>query len=142
MPSADHATSRPNVVFVLTDDQGYGDLSCHGNPILQTPNLDRLHGESVRMTHFHVSPVCTPTRAALMTGRNPLRTGAWATSWGRALLRRDETTMAEVFRENGYETAIFGKWHLGDTYPYRPTDRGFQHAVVHRGGGIGQTPDY
>lgn len=142
MPTTDHAKSRPNVIFVLTDDQGYGDLSCHGNPILETPNLDRLHDESVRMTDFHVSPVCTPTRAALMTGRNPLRTGAWATSWGRALLRRDETTIAEVFRANGYVTAMFGKWHLGDTYPYRPTDRGFDHAVVHRGGGVGQTPDF
>ncbi len=140
-PSAGHER-RPNVLFVLTDDQGYGDLSCHGNPILRTPNLDRLHEESVRMTDFHVSPVCTPTRAALMTGRNPLRTGAWATSWGRALLRRDETTMADIFRKNGYKTAMFGKWHLGDSYPYRPTDRGFEHAVVHRGGSIGSTPDY
>ena len=140
-PSAKHER-RPNVLFVLTDDQGYGDLSCHGNPILNTPNLDRLHEDSVRMTDFHVSPVCTPTRAALMTGRNPLRTGAWATSWGRALLRRDETTMADIFRRNGYKTAMFGKWHLGDSYPYRPTDRGFEHAVVHRGGSIGSTPDY
>jgi arylsulfatase A-like enzyme len=132
----------PNVILVLTDDQGYGDLACLGNPILHTPNIDRLHGQSVRLTDFHVSPTCAPTRAALMTGRYCNRTGVWHTIMGRSLLRRGETTMAEVFAAAGYRTGIFGKWHLGDNYPFRPQDRGFQEVLVHGGGGVGQTPDY
>jgi len=133
---------RPNVVLVITDDQGYGDLSCHGNPVLRTPNIDRLYTQSVRLTDFHVSPTCAPTRASLMTGRYCNRTGVWHTVMGRSLLRRDEVTMGEVFSKNGYHTAIFGKWHLGDNYPFRPQDRGFQEVLVHRGGGVGQSPDF
>lgn len=132
----------PNVVLVVTDDQGYGDLSCHGNPILRTPNLDALHGQSVRLTDFHVGPTCAPTRASLMTGRYCNRTGVWHTIMGRSLLRRDEVTMADVFAAGGYQTGIFGKWHLGDNYPFRPQDRGFHEVLVHGGGGVGQTPDY
>lgn len=140
--------ARPNVVLILTDDQGYGDLSClgnpgcRGNPILKTPNLDRLHGESVRFTDFHVSPTCAPTRASLMTGRYNNATGVWHTIMGRSLLRRNEVTMADVFASSGYRTGIFGKWHLGDNYPFRPQDRGFQETLIHGGGGVGQTPDY
>ena len=126
----------------MTDDQGYGDLACHGNPVIQTPNLDRLHAESVRLTDFHVSPTCSPTRASLMTGRYCNRTGVWHTIMGRSLLRRDETTMADVFRAGGYRTGIFGKWHLGDNYPFRPQDRGFDESLVHKGGGIGNAQDY
>ena len=122
-------TGRPNVVLIITDDQGYGDLGCHGNPVLKTPNLDRLHGESVRLTDFHVDPTCSPTRSALMTGRYASRTGVWHTITGRSLLRRDEITLAEVFAAAGYRTGIFGKWHLGDNYPYRPQDRGFQESA-------------
>lgn len=133
---------RPNVILVMTDDQGYPDLSCHGNKVIRTPNLDRLHGESVRFTDWHADPLCAPTRSALMTGRYSARTGVWATVMGRSLLRRDEVTMADVFRANGYHTAIRGKWHLGDNYPYRPEDRGFQDVLRHGGGGVGQTPDY
>jgi len=133
---------RPNVVLVLTDDQGYGDLSCHGNPVLKTPHMDRLYAESVRLTDFHVAPMCTPTRAQLMTGRDALASGAMNVSSGRALLRRELPTMADVFRSSGYRTAIFGKWHLGDNYPLRPQDRGFHEVLVHGGGGVGQTPDY
>jgi len=133
---------RPNVVLIMTDDQGYGDLACHGNRVIQTPNLDRLHGQSVRLTNFHVDPTCSPTRSALMTGRNSGRVGVWHTIMGRSLLRRDEVTMADVFAAGGYRTAIFGKWHLGDTYPFRPQDRGYQEVFVHGGGGVGQTPDY
>lgn len=133
---------RPNVVLVMTDDQGYGDLACHGNGVIQTPNLDRLYRRSVRLTDFHVGPTCSPTRAALMTGRYCNRTGVWHTIMGRSLLRRDEVTMADVFRAGGYRTGIFGKWHLGDNYPYRPNDRGFDEALVHKGGGIGNTQDY
>lgn len=140
-PSAER-NRPPNVVLVITDDQGYGDLSCHGNPILHTPNLDALYRQSVRLTDFHVSPTCAPTRASLMTGRYCNRTGVWHTIMGRSLLRRDEVTMADVFAAGGYRTGVFGKWHLGDNYPFRPQDRGFQEILVHGGGGVGQTPDY
>ena len=133
---------RPNVILIMTDDQGYGDLGCTGNPWIQTPHIDRFHEVAVRLRDFHVSPLCTPTRGALMTGRRPIRNGAWATCWGRSILRKTEITMADVFAANGYRTAMFGKWHLGDNYPYRPQDRGFQHVVAHKGGGVGQTPDY
>ena len=133
---------KPNVILIMTDDQGYGDLACHGNTILDTPNMDRLHSQSVRFTNFHVSPTCAPTRAALMTGLYTNRTGVWHTIGGRSLLRKDKVTMAEVFKENEYHTAIFGKWHLGDNYPFRPQDRGFLEVLVHGAGGVGQTPDF
>ncbi|MHC4885226.1 MAG: arylsulfatase [Planctomycetota bacterium] len=136
------ATSKPNVIIVLTDDQGYGDLGCTGNPWIQTPNIDRFHAESVRFNDFHVQPLCTPTRGAIMSGRRPIRNGAWATCWGRSILRADETTIADCFKAGGYRTGLFGKWHLGDNYPYRPYDRGFEHVVAHHGGGVGQTPDF
>ncbi len=135
-------TPRPNVILVMTDDQGYGDLACHGNEIIRTPNLDRLHAESVRLTDFHVSPCCTPTRAGLMTGQNPVRVGAWGTTWGRSLPDAEAPMMAEVFADAGYRTGVFGKWHLGDNYPFRPQDRGFQEVLIHGGGNVGQTPDY
>jgi len=133
---------QPNVVLVMTDDQGYGDLGCHGNDVIVTPNLDRLHAQSVRLTDFHVDPTCSPTRSALMTGHYSTRTGVWHTIMGRSLLGAHETTMADVFSANGYRTAIFGKWHLGDNYPFRPQDRGFQEVLIHGGGGVGQGPDY
>ena len=133
---------RPNVILIMTDDQGYGDLSCHGNPTLETPNLDQLHSESIRFTDFHVSPFCTPTRAALMTGRYAGRTGAYRTSSGRTSLHQRERTLGDLFARNGYRTGIFGKWHLGDCAPSRPMDKGFQHCVWHRCGGLGQISDY
>ena len=133
---------KPNVVFVLTDDQGYGDLGCHGNPIIKTPNLDKMHSESVRLADYHVGPTCAPTRAGLLTGHYANSTGVWHTIGGRSLLRKDEISMADFFAQAGYVTGIFGKWHLGDNYPYRPQDRGFQEVVVHAGGGIGNTADY
>ncbi|MBH54111.1 MAG: N-acetylgalactosamine 6-sulfate sulfatase (GALNS) [Opitutaceae bacterium] len=132
----------PNVIFIMADDLGYGDLACLGNPHIQTPNLDRLYYESVRLTDYHVSHFCTPTRASLMTGRNASRTGAWRTTSGRTMLHTDEVTMAEVFRDNGYATGIFGKWHLGDSYPHRPQDRGFEESLWHRCGGVTQISDY
>jgi arylsulfatase A-like enzyme len=134
--------ARPNVVIVITDDQGYGDVGAHGNKVIRTPTLDRLHGESVRLTNYHVDPTCAPTRSALMTGRYSGRVGVWHTIMGRSMLRGDEKTMADVFAASGYRTGMFGKWHLGDNYPFRPQDRGFQHVVCHGGGGVGQTPDY
>ncbi len=136
------AAARPNVILIMTDDQGYGDLSCHGNPVLKTPHLDRLHAESLRLTDFHVSPFCTPTRAALMTGRYPARTGAYRTSSGRTMLHPDERTVADLFAAAGYRTGMVGKWHLGDNAPHRPQDRGFQDVVWHRCGGVGQASDF
>ena len=135
-------SDHPNVVFVLTDDQGYGDLSCHGNPVVKTPHIDALHACSVRLTDYHVGPTCAPTRAGLLTGHYANSTGVWRTSGGRSLLRANEISMADFFRRSGYATGIFGKWHLGDNTPYRPQDRGFETVVVHGGGGVGQTPDY
>lgn len=133
---------RPNVIIVITDDQGFGDFSCHGNPILKTPNLDALHAESIRLTDFHVAPMCTPTRGQLMTGVDCLRNGAMNVSSGRTLLRRGIPTMAEIFAASGYRTGQFGKWHLGDNYPYRPIDRGFHEAVFYPSSHIGSAPDY
>jgi arylsulfatase A-like enzyme len=135
-------SDKPNVIIVMTDDQGYGDLACHGNPIVKTPNLDALYRESIRFTDFHVSPFCTPTRAALLTGNHPGYTGAYRTSSGRTMMHRDEKTIADLFRGNGYATGMVGKWHLGDNAPHRPQDRGFQDVVWHRCGGIGQASDY
>ncbi len=134
--------SRPNVVLILTDDQGYGDLGCHGHPVLKTPNLDQFHAESIRFTNYHVGPTCAPTRAGLLTGHFANSTGVWHTIGGRSLLRENEVSLADAFHANGYATGIFGKWHLGDNYPYRPQDRGFTEVVVHGGGGVGNTPDY
>ncbi|MCB1120553.1 MAG: arylsulfatase [Verrucomicrobiae bacterium] len=131
-----------NVILIVTDDQGYGDMSCHGNPFLQTPNIDQLHSESVRLTDFHVDPTCSPTRAALMTGRYSSRVGVWLTYGGRNHLRKEEFTLADAFNNSGYQTAIFGKWHLGDNYPFRPQDRGFDYSLIHGGGVVGETPDY
>lgn len=134
--------AKPNVVIVLTDDQGYGDLSCHGNPILKTPEMDRLHAQSIRFTDFHASPMCTPTRSQLMTGRDALDNGAMNVSSGRTMIRRGIPTMANVFADSGYRTGMFGKWHLGDVYPYRPQDRGFQKAIWFPSSHIPSAPDY
>lgn len=133
---------RPNVVLIITDDQGYGDVGAHGNTMIRTPNLDRLHGESVRLTDYHVDPTCSPSRSALMSGRYSTRTGVWHTIQGRSLMNTREVTMAETLSAAGYSTAMFGKWHLGDNYPLRPQDQGFGHVFRHGGGGVWQTPDY
>jgi len=132
---------RPNVILIITDDQGYGDFGVKGNPVLKTPNLDRLAGESLEMTNYYVSPVCAPTRACLMTGRYNYRTRVIDTFLGRAMMDPEETTLAELLQNAGYATALFGKWHLGDNYPMRPQERGFEQALMHRGGGIGQPSD-
>lgn len=135
------SAKRPNVIVLLTDDNGYGDLSCHGNPVLRTPHLDRLHDESVRLTDFHVAPMCTPTRGQLMTGKDALHNGASSVCAGRSFLRPGLPTMAEIFAAGGYRTAMFGKWHLGDSYPNLPNQRGFQEAVYHLGWGITSMAD-
>ena len=132
---------RPNVLVIMTDDQGYGDLGVHGNPKIKTPNLDKFAGESVRLKNFYVSPVCAPTRASLLTGRYNYRTGVVDTYLGRAMMHPDEVTLAEMLAAAGYRTGIFGKWHLGDNAPLRPIDQGFQEALVIKGGGIGQPSD-
>lgn len=133
---------QPNVILVMTDDQGYGDLGAHGNPYVKTPNLDKFYEESVRLTDFHVDPCCAPTRSALMTGCYSLQAGVWHTIGGRSLLKEGMVTIADLFKENGYETGIFGKWHLGENYPFRPQDRGFSESVVHGGGAVGGNPGY
>ncbi len=132
--------SRPNVVLIITDDQGYGTVGVHGNDQVRTPYMDRLANEGVAFDRFYGHPLCSPSRAALMTGRYFYRTGILHTSRGGALMSGDEVTAAELFRDAGYRTGIFGKWHLGDNYPMRPMDQGFEKAVWHKGGGIGQAP--
>ena len=136
------AAERPNVVFVITDDQGYGDLSFTGNPVIRTPHLDRLAGESVWLRDYHVAPSCSPTRSSLLTGRWTNRTGVWHTFFARAMMYEDEVTIADHLRSAGYATGMFGKWHLGDHFPYRPQDRGFDEVYCLRGGAIGVTADY
>lgn len=134
-------TPPPNVILIMTDDQGHGDFGFHNTPIVRTPNLDQFAAQSTRVPTFYVSPVCAPTRASLMTGRYTYRTRAIDTYIGRAMMEPDETTIAELMGGAGYETGIFGKWHLGDSYPMRPQDQGFDEVLVHRGGGIGQPSD-
>ena len=134
--------ARPNVIVVITDDQGYGDLSAHGNPDLKTPALDKFRSESAAFERFQVSPTCAPTRAAIMTGLHEFRCGVSHTLMGRSLLKPGIPTLPEMFRGAGYRTGIFGKWHLGDAYPCRPEDRGFEDVFIHGGGGIGQAPDH
>ncbi len=135
------AIAQPNIVFVISDDQGYGDLGCTGNPIIKTPHIDQLASVSSGLSDYHVAPTCSPTRCSLLTGHWTNRTGVWHTIMGRSMLRENEITVGQMFTDAGYETGMFGKWHLGDNYPYRPEDRGFTEVYRHGGGGVGQTPD-
>ena len=132
------AAQKPNIIFVMTDDQGYGDLACHGHPYLKTPNIDKLYAESTRLTDYQVSPTCAPTRSAIMSGQYPFRTGVTHTILERERMNLNETTIAEVLKSSGYTTGIFGKWHLGDENPYQPGSRGFDEVFMHGAGGIGQ----
>ncbi len=133
---------RPNVIIVITDDQGYGDLGHTGNPIIKTPTIDKFASQAVSLSNYHVGTTCAPSRAGILTGRNCNRNGVWHTIMGASILNREEVTLADVFQKNGYKTGMFGKWHLGDNHPFAPQDRGFDEAFYHGGGGIGQTPDY
>ncbi len=133
---------RPNVIFVMPDDISHYAFSFYKADGPQTPNIDRLAKESVRLSDFHVSPSCSPTRAALLTGRPSDVVGVWHTINGRNMMRADEITMADIFKANGYATGLFFKWHLGDNYPFRPKDRGFEYVAWIKGGGTGQQPDY
>ncbi len=141
VPCAAQESQRPSVLLIVTDDQGYGDVGFHGNSMIKTPHLDQLARQSVRLTNFHVDPTCAESRAALMSGKYSCRVGVWHTIMGRSILRRDEKIMPQYYAEAGYKTGMFGKWHLGDNYPYRPHDRGFQETLYCRGGGVGQSPD-
>ena len=130
------AADRPNVILIMSDDQGYGDVRAHGHPFIRTPNMDKLHAESVRFTDFHVAPMCTPTRGQLLTGVDAMKNGATAVCQGRSMIRREIPTLANYFSEAGYRTIISGKWHLGDSYPHRPQDRGFQEVLSFRAWGL------
>ena len=141
LATAAPSAPRPNVVFILTDDQGWGDVGIHGNRHIRTPNMDRIAREGVQFTQFHVNPVCSPTRACLLTGRYNYRTGVVDTFIGRSMMHGGEVTVAEMLGRAGYRTGIFGKWHLGDNYPMRAMDQGFDDAVVLRGGGLRQAAD-
>lgn len=140
--ATDDTPDKPNVIIVITDDQGYGDLGHTGNPIIKTPTLDKFSSESVNLTNYHVGTTCAPTRAGLLTGRNCNRNGVWHTIMGASILNADEVTLANVLNDNDYSTGMFGKWHLGDNHPFHPHNRGFDEALYHGGGGVGQTPDY
>jgi len=140
--NAETSEEPPNVIIIMTDDQGYGDMSYNGHPTLETPNLDSLAHQGINFTDFHVSPYSAPTRASLMTGRDFRKTGGWHTYGGQNLLAEDETTIAEVFKHNGYATGHFGKWHLGINYPFAPHYRGFDTSLMIGNGGLGATDDY
>ena len=131
--------SRPNIILVMTDDQGMGDLSCMGNPVLRTPNLDRFQRMSTRFTDFHVSPTCAPTRSALLSGRHEFRNGVTHTIKERERMALSTTTFPKLLAKAGYATGIFGKWHLGDEDAYQPYNRGFTETFIHGAGGIGQS---
>ena len=137
--SAPAAAPRPNIIIVMPDDIGYGDFACHGNPIIKTSHIDKLYAESVRLTDFHVSPTCSPTRAALLTGRHPFKLGVTHTIFERERLSLSATILPQLLKTAGYSTGIFGKWHLGDEDAYQPDRRGFDEVYIHGAGGIGQT---
>ncbi len=142
IPLAARAAEAPNVLIVITDDQGFGDLGAHGNPVLKTPQLDAFAKESAWLKNFYVSPVCSPTRSSLLTGQYNYRTGVVDTFIGRSLMRPDVKTLPEYLAASGYRTGLFGKWHLGDNYPLRPEDRGFQETLWSQGGGLAQPSDH
>ena len=131
--------SRPNIIFVLTDDQGMGDLSCMGNEIVKTPNIDTFYKNSLRFTDYQVSPTCAPTRSAIMSGRVPFKNGVTHTILQRERMALDVFTLPQALKSAGYETALFGKWHLGDEERYLPGNRGFDEVLMHGAGGIGQS---
>lgn len=140
-PLEEDLSDKPNVILIITDDQGWGDFGTHGNTIIETPHLDLLAKNSISWDNFYVSPVCSPTRASLMTGRYNQRTKCLDTYLARSMMATDEVTIAEALNGAGYATGIFGKWHLGDNYPMRPSDQGFEYSLIHKGGGLGQPSD-
>lgn len=135
------AADRPSILLVLTDDQGFGDLGCHGNPVIKTPALDAFARQSAWLKNFYVSPVCSPTRSSLLTGQYNYRVGIVDTFLGRSMMRPEAKTLAEFLATAGYRTGLFGKWHLGDNHPFRPEDHGFQETLWLQGGGLAQPAD-
>ncbi|MDC0270227.1 sulfatase-like hydrolase/transferase [bacterium] len=132
----------PSVVYILSDNQSYYEMGCHGHAQIKTPHIDRFAEQSVEFTHFYAPPYCSPSRAVILTGQHAMRSGVFTTIAGRAIMHRDQTTLPDILKKNGYSTGIFGKWHLGFSYPHRPKDRGFDEVFIHRGGGVGQMEDY
>ena len=130
--------SRPNIILILTDDQGYADMGCHGNTQIKTPNIDRIHSQATRLTDFHVSPTCAPTRSSILTGRHEFRCGITHTINERERMSLKAVTLTQVLKQAGYTSGIFGKWHLGDAAAYQPGQRGFDETFIHGCGGIGQ----
>ena len=116
---------KPNVIIIMTDDQGFGDFGVTGNAVIETPAINRFAAESVSFDRFYVSPVCAPTRATLLTGRYYLRTGVTGVTGGEETMNDEEVTIAEILKTNGYTTGCFGKWHNGANYPYDPVGQGF-----------------
>ncbi len=127
---------KPNILFIITDDQGYGDLSIHGNPYIQTPNIDKLGNQSVRFDRFYVSSVCAPSRASLLTGRYNLRTGTFGVTHNKEAMNPEELTIPEVLKSEGYYSSCIGKWHNGIQYPYNPLGQGFDEFFGFTGGHI------
>ena len=134
--------NRPNIIVVLSDDQGYGDFSMHGNPILQTPTLDKLARQSIELTDFHVAPLCTPSRGQLMTGLDAYHNKAATVGSGSGIVKRDVMMMPELLKKNGYTTGLFGKWHLGESFPDRPMDNGFDKSIWVKGWGLLSETEY
>ena len=133
------AGTKPNIIFVITDDQGMGDLACMGNKIVKTPHIDKFYAGATRLTEYHVSPTCAPTRAALMSGRVAFKNGVTHTIFQRERMALETFTLPQALQTAGYQTGLFGKWHLGDDHEYLPQSRGFNEVLMHGAGGIGQS---
>lgn len=140
-PLSSYSQKRPNILLIMTDDQGIGDVGLHNNDILKTPNMDAIANQGAELRQFIVNFNCSPTRASVLTGRDNYRTGVVGVTETSHLMKSTEVTLAKVLSDAGYRTGIFGKWHLGDSYPMRPSDKGFQETLIHKGGGIGQASD-
>jgi len=136
--SSDLSGTKPNIILLITDDQGYAPVGRHGHPWIQTPNMDRLYDTSTRFDRFLVSPTCSPTRAAIMTGRHPMKNGITHTILERERMTVDATILPQILKSASYTTGIFGKWHLGDEAAHQPNNRGFDETFIHGAGGIGQ----
>ena len=141
MGVAAEAARKPNIILIMTDDQGYGQLGCQGHPWLETPHIDALYKESISFSNFHMSPTCAPSRAALLTGNVPFKNGVTHTGGARARLALSAVTLPQYLKQAGYTSGIFGKWHLGLEEKYQPGARGFDEVFVHGYGGIGQPKD-